>query len=83
MSERKSRSQLIVRNLDEEVVHELRLRAARNGRSAEAEHREILRQALLPTAARKSFKDMLLSIPEVGDDADFERLRDRGRKVRL
>ncbi|HEY8021967.1 MAG TPA: DNA-binding protein [Thermoanaerobaculia bacterium] len=83
MSERKSRSQLVVRNLEEEVVRELRLRAARHGRSAEAEHREILRQALLPSVARKSFKDLLLSIPQVGDDADFERLPDRGRKVRL
>ncbi len=38
---------LIVRNLDDEVVVKLRLRAARNGRSAESEHREILKQALL------------------------------------
>ncbi len=38
---------LIVRNLDDEVVVKLRIRAARNGRSAESEHREILKQALL------------------------------------
>ena len=38
---------LIVRNLDDEVVAKLRLRAARNGRSFESEHREILKQALL------------------------------------
>ena len=38
---------LIVRNLDDEVVAKLRLRAARNGRSVESEHREILKQALL------------------------------------
>jgi plasmid stability protein len=37
---------LIVRQIDEEIVRRLRLRAARSGRSAEAEHREILRQAL-------------------------------------
>ena len=29
---------LIVRNLDEELVRRLKLRAARHGRSAEAEH---------------------------------------------
>jgi plasmid stability protein len=39
-------SQLHVRNLDDETVARLKRRAARHGRSVEAEHREILRQAL-------------------------------------
>lgn len=38
---------LTVRNLDEEVARRLRIRAAEHGRSAEAEHREILRLALV------------------------------------
>ncbi len=38
---------LTVRNLDEDVVRRLRIRAAEHGRSAEAEHREILRLALV------------------------------------
>lgn len=38
---------LTVRNLDDDVVKRLRIRAAEHGRSAEAEHREILRAALL------------------------------------
>lgn len=37
---------LHVRNIDDEIVVRLKERAARNGRSAEAEHREILRAAL-------------------------------------
>lgn len=37
---------LTVRGLDETLVRKLKLRAARQGRSAEAEHRLILRQAL-------------------------------------
>ena len=37
---------LHVRNLDDELIARLKRRAARHGRSAEAEHREILRQAL-------------------------------------
>ncbi|MDE0008399.1 MAG: hypothetical protein OXS50_08980 [Gammaproteobacteria bacterium] len=37
---------LQVRNVDEDLVARLKRRAARNGRSAEAEHRELLRQAL-------------------------------------
>ena len=76
-------NQLIVRNLEEEVVRELRLRAARHGRSAEAEHREILREALLPAKDRRSLKELLLAIPEAGEDADFERSPDLGRDVEL
>ena len=38
---------LTVRNLDDDVVKRLRIRAAEHGRSAEAEHREILRAALI------------------------------------
>jgi plasmid stability protein len=37
---------LHVRNLDDDLIARLERRAARHGRSAEAEHREILRQAL-------------------------------------
>jgi plasmid stability protein len=37
---------LHVRNVDDRLVKRLKQRAARHGRSAEAEHREILRQAL-------------------------------------
>jgi plasmid stability protein len=37
---------LVVRNVDEEVALVLRQRAAQHGRSAEAEHREILKSAL-------------------------------------
>lgn len=37
---------LHVRNLDDELVERLKVRAAENGRSVEAEHRDILRRAL-------------------------------------
>jgi antitoxin FitA len=40
---------LTVRNLDDSVVRALRVRAAERGRSAEAEHREILREVLTGT----------------------------------
>src|ERR1700741_4128675 len=43
---------LTVRNLDEDVVRRLRIRAAEHGRSAEAEHREILRTALVDEEGR-------------------------------
>src|SRR5262249_49518699 len=75
-----SMAQLIVRNLDAEIVTRLRQRAATHGRSTEAEHREILRQVLLPPRRRSSLKEHLLAIPDVGSDRDFERPRDRPRK---
>jgi len=37
---------LHVRNLNDDLIIRLKRRAARHGRSTEAEHREILRQAL-------------------------------------
>jgi plasmid stability protein len=64
-------AQLIVREIDEEIVGALELQAARNGRSAEAEHRAILREALLGRRAR-GLKQHLLAMPDVGEDADFE-----------
>lgn len=72
-------SQLLVRNLDEEIVARLRRRAADHGRSAEAEHREILRAALVPHSGASALKQLLLAMPNVGDDSDFERPRDKGR----
>lgn len=41
-------AQLTVRKLSRQVIDSLKQRAAANGKSAEAEHREILRKALLP-----------------------------------
>jgi antitoxin FitA len=46
MDQSKMPGNLHVRNLDDDLIRRLKLRAARHGRSAEAEHREILRQAL-------------------------------------
>lgn len=54
--------QLIVRNIDARVVKALKQRAAKHGRSAEAEHRQLLEEALLG-ASRPSFKDFLRTLP--------------------
>jgi plasmid stability protein len=72
-------AQLIVRKLEERVVAELRRRAAKHGRSVEAEHREILRQAV-QTRRGRSLKEHLLEMPDAGTDRDFERPPDRRRK---
>lgn len=79
----KQKTQLLVRNLDEDLVERLRRRAAAHRRSAEAEHREILRAALKPHAGASSLKAHLLAMPDVGRDEDFARPIDKGRRVRL
>lgn len=76
-------AQLVVRRLDESIVRALKVRAAQRGRSAEEEHREILRHALLEPGRRKSFKAHLLAMPNVGRDSDFDIPRRRGRRVEL
>ena len=63
---------LVVRNIDEEIVKALKARAGLEGISAEAEHRKILEAALL-RPKKKSFAEVLRSIPVVGNDSDFER----------
>ena len=75
-------AQLIVRDIPQEVVARLKQRAAKRGHSAEAEHREILKQALLSSKA-PSLKAMLNGIPNVGRDSDFTRPRRLGRRVTL
>jgi plasmid stability protein len=76
-------AQLLVRNIESEVVRALKLRAARQGRSAEQEHREILRAALRAPQPLASLKQLLAEMPELGLDADFERPPDRGRDLDL
>ncbi len=63
---------LVVRNVDEEIVKALKARAGRLGHSAEAEHRNILANTLL-RPKKKTFAEVLASMPNVGNDTDFER----------
>lgn len=71
------KSQLLVRDVDPELVQALKERAAANNRSAESEHREILERALRRTE-RVPLAEVLLKIPAVGEDSDFQRKDDRG-----
>jgi plasmid stability protein len=64
---------LLVRGVDEALVRALKARAGAHGRSAEAEHRAIL-AAALAGPRRRSFAEVLASMPDVGLDADFERV---------
>lgn len=63
---------LLVRGVDEGLVQALKKRAGAHGRSAEAEHRAILAAALM-SPPRRNLAELLGSMPDVGQDADFER----------
>lgn len=65
-------AQLMVRNLPDELVVALKQRAARRNRSAEQEHREILKAAL-QGPRRKTLAEVLAGMPNVGKDEDFAR----------
>lgn len=67
-------SSLIVRNVDDAIVKALKSRAARHGRSTEAEHRALLADALLQTR-RRPLAEVLASMPNVGHDSDFARVQ--------
>lgn len=72
---------LVVRNIDQDIVNALKKRAALYGRSAEAEHRLLLADILLKPV-KKSFAEVLMGMPNVGNDSDFERIDDsKGRDV--
>ena len=75
---------LIVRNVDEELVRRLKVRAARHNRSAEAEHREILRQVLLgePDEAFSELAAQLRALTRGRVHTPSEQLQREGRDER-
>lgn len=80
---------LTVRNLDDEIVRSLRIRAAEHGRSAEAEHREILRATLtdgMQPSVRKQAAERLAEFRRrMGDrgSAPAAELLEEGRAGRV
>jgi antitoxin FitA len=73
---------LLVRGVDESIVMALKERAGMHGRSAEAEHRAILAQALA-RPRKRSFAEILAAMPDVGADADFERVNSPNEAPRV
>jgi plasmid stability protein len=75
---------LHVRNLDDDLIARLKRRAARHGRSAEAEHREILRQALV-VEVEPAFDDLAAQLRRLTKrrrQTPSEVLQREGRKER-
>jgi len=66
-------AELILHDVEDSLIAALEQQAAKNGRSAEAEHREILRRHLLSSRPiKRSFKEVLATMPDFRDDALFD-----------
>jgi plasmid stability protein len=77
-------SSLHVRNVDDDLIVKLKRRAARHGRSAEAEHREILRQAL-EAEVEPSFEELAAKLRKLStgrNQTPSEILQREGRNER-
>lgn len=78
-------AQLLLRKLDESLVQKHKEPAAKNGVSTE-EKRRILNEAMNGRDGGKSkmsFKEFLMSMPDVGNDKDFARIEGSIRDVDL
>ncbi len=73
---------LPVRGVDEVLVKALRGRADAHGRSAGAEQREILAEALA-CPRKRSLAGVLASNPDAGMDADFKRVESEQKVPRV
>ena len=73
---------LLVRDIDESLVRALKQLAAKHGRSAEAEHREIL-ASVLRRPRKRHLADALAAIPNSGRDEDFARIEDAAEARRV
>lgn len=74
---------LHIHEIPDGIVAELEQRAARSGRSVDAEIRHILEESLRPRFSKERLLDALMDGPF--DDPDFqpERSKDTGRAVGL
>ncbi len=72
-------SSLTVRNLPEETHRALRVRAARHGRSTEAEVRVILEETVRPAKRLKIGSEIHRIASEIGGMDEFEISRERSQ----
>jgi plasmid stability protein len=63
-------SDLLLKDVHDIVMRALRKRADEHGRSTEEQAKDILDEAL-KRPERRSFEEVLASMPNVGDDDDF------------
>ncbi len=78
-------SDIVVKDLEPDLIERLKERAATLGVSPGEELKRIIRDALsrAEVNGHQALKDVLLQMPDAGDDEDFERSRDYPSAVDL
>ena len=74
---------LNLEHLDKEIIRQLEQRAELHGCSVESELDAILKTFFGQIPEESSLKELLLAMPDVGEDADFGRTLDSGRQIVL
>lgn len=69
--------------LSEDIRRQLEQQAALHGCSVESELESILKDVFGRQAQESSLKELLLAMPDVGEDADFNLFRDTARQIKL
>ena len=70
-------------NLSKYNRDRLQQRAANHGRSLESELDSILTNVFEPKTVENSLKELLLAMPNLGKDADFNRVKNSAREIFL
>ncbi|WP_107669660.1 DNA-binding protein [Cyanothece sp. BG0011] len=70
-------------NLSKDNRDHLQQRAAIHGHSLESELDSILTRVFAPETTENSLKELLLAMPDVGEDEDFNPIRDNSREISL
>ncbi|MDJ0579507.1 hypothetical protein [Crocosphaera sp.] len=70
-------------DLSKDNCDRLKQRAAIHGQSLESELDSILTIVFEQKTADNSLKELLLAMPDVGEDEDFNRVRDNYREISL
>lgn len=70
-------------NLSKDNRDRLQQRAAIHGNSLESELDSILTRVFESKTAESSLKELLLAMPDVGEDEDFSRVRGNAREISL
>ena len=76
-------TQIDLEHLNEDIRRQLEQRAALHGCSIESELDSILKSVFKQSTEKTSLKELLQEMPDVGEDADFNCVRDRSRYFSL
>ena len=76
-------TEINTKKINDNLLRQLKERAALHGCSIESELDSILKSVFDEEKQKSSLKEILLNMPDVGEDADFSRISDNSRDIIL